>query len=214
MNVMIIYKIENVISGKMYIGQSVRTLHQRIQSYKDEVRALNRGRKSANRPIINSISKYGIENFRFLIIDKARTQYELDVKEKFWISIYSSNIRGIGYNIDISRGGVGRRSDVSKKKTSDAQLGHKNSFYGRTHSPDTIQQMSDAHKNKTILETTRTKISVALSGEKSGNAKLNNQQIIQLKEDRKSGLTLKQLSNKYNLAISNISNIVSNKTYR
>lgn len=210
---MIVYKIENLITGKVYVGQTIRPLHDRIQSYKDEIRSFIKGRRGSQRPIIFSMGKYGLENFRFIIIDRAISQQELDAKEQFWISIYSSYIPGIGYNLDRSRGGTGRRSPESKKKTSDAMLGTKNSFYGKKHTPKTLEKMSAMHKGKTISDETKDKISSTLSGEKGGNSKLDAKQAAQLREDRKTGATLKELSIKYDLAISNISNIVNNKTY-
>lgn len=210
---MIIYKITNLITDKVYIGQSIRTLKERISGYKSEIKKYKNGNKTAGRPIIYSMSEYGIENFLFFVIDKANSQKELDLKEKFWISNYSSYIRGIGYNLDTSRGGTGRRSTESKKKTSNSMLGEKNSFYGRKHTPETLIQMSNTRTGKFLSDNTKNKISIALAGDKSGNSKLENQQVIQLRKDRKTGATLKELSIKYNLSISRISDIVNNKTY-
>lgn len=211
---MIIYKIENLITGKVYVGQTVRSLNQRIQSYKDEIRSFIKGNLKAQRPIIHSMNKYGIDNFRFFILDRASSQKELDTKEQLWISIYSSYVPGIGYNLDRSRGGIGRRSPESNKKMSEAMLGEQNSFYGKRHTSETLQTMSNTHKGKIISNETRKKIGLALSGSKNVNSKLNDEQVIQLKLERGLGATLKELSKKYQVAISRVSDIVNGKTYK
>ena len=56
---MIIYKITNTINNKIYIGQTTRTLKERIADYKKEAIY-----KPNNRPISRAINKYGIENFK------------------------------------------------------------------------------------------------------------------------------------------------------
>jgi group I intron endonuclease len=211
---MIIYKIINTISNKIYIGQTIRSLKERIAGYKSEIKRYENGDQKFGRPIIYAMNKYGLDNFQFTIIETAISQKELDEKEKYWIFNYHSNLKEIGYNLDTARGGPGRRSEESKKKTSESLRGSKNNFYGKQHSSKTIKQMSETHLGKIILDETKSKISIALSGEKSGTAKLNNQQVKQLREDRKAGATLKELSNKYKLSISRVSDIINNKTYK
>ena len=53
---MVIYKFENKINGKVYIGQTIQKLSKRISSHK-----YPSGNK--NLPIDAAIKKYGIENF-------------------------------------------------------------------------------------------------------------------------------------------------------
>ena len=53
-----IYKIQNLINGKIYIGQSVH-IKARFNAHKSEARNGN------TRPLYNAIRKYGVENFSF-----------------------------------------------------------------------------------------------------------------------------------------------------
>lgn len=86
-----IYKITNLINGKVYIGQSVDP-KRRFQEHKSGY---------GNIPLYNSIKKYGVENFSFEVIEKDIENY--DEREIFWIDFYQSTDRDFGYNI--SKGG-------------------------------------------------------------------------------------------------------------
>lgn len=97
MNVEIgIYKITNLINGKIYIGQS-RNIKKRWQNHK--CAAHNPNNKGYNYPLYRAIRKYGIENFRFEIIESCFIE-ELNDREKYWISYYHSNDNDYGYNQD------------------------------------------------------------------------------------------------------------------
>lgn len=82
---MIIYKITNKLNGKAYIGQTTKSLAERVQGH-------IHGRSRIGREIL----KYGRENFDFSVIDKANTKEELDELEIFWIAWYDST--RVGYN--------------------------------------------------------------------------------------------------------------------
>lgn len=82
-----IYKIENKINGKIYIGQSIEIEH-RWQKH-----------LAANDDFVihKALKKYGKENFDFSIIEECNS-LELDNKEKYWIDYYNSLIPN-GYNM-------------------------------------------------------------------------------------------------------------------
>ena len=83
-----IYKIENLINGKVYIGQSVH-IERRWQEHCMD---------SAQSIISSAIRKYGVENFSFEVL-KECTVEELDELEKAYIKEYGSLVP-FGYNID------------------------------------------------------------------------------------------------------------------
>jgi group I intron endonuclease len=60
----IIYKVTNLTNGKVYIGQTVRTLHQRKNSH---IRDL---KKNMDIVFHHALRKYGIDNFNWEIIGK------------------------------------------------------------------------------------------------------------------------------------------------
>ena len=82
-----IYKIENLINHKIYIGQSIE-IEKRWQKHlsaKDDF------------IIHKALRKYGLENFSFQIVEKCDLS-ELDEKEEKWIIFYNC-ITPLGYNM-------------------------------------------------------------------------------------------------------------------
>lgn len=110
-----IYKIENLINGKIYIGQS-KNIEERWGQHKRIAEKINyNDRKSY---IHQAIKKYGVDNFTFEILEICKIE-ELDVKEKQWIQFYHSYIydpQANGYNLTI--GGQGQRK-VSEEDIQD-----------------------------------------------------------------------------------------------
>ena len=82
-----IYKIQNLINHKIYIGQSVN-IEKRLSVHKSS---------KDNCYIHNAIQKYGIMNFDFSIVESCPKQ-ELDEKEIYYIKKYNSLIPN-GYNM-------------------------------------------------------------------------------------------------------------------
>ena len=87
-----IYKIENKINSKVYIGQSI-AIKTRWQQHKYEAKT---GESQA--PLYLALRKYGIENFSFEVLEEC-SQELLNEKEIFWIAHYKSNDRDFGYNV-------------------------------------------------------------------------------------------------------------------
>ena len=110
----IIYKITNLINGKVYIGQTIKK-----NGFKDRYSCSGNGiervynyhknRKNNNEAynihLLNSIEKYGFEKFEVIeIFDFAFSKKELDTKEKSYISLYKSYESEFGYNNNL--GGI------------------------------------------------------------------------------------------------------------
>lgn len=91
-----IYKITNLINGKIYIGQS-RNIKKRWQNHK--CAAHNPNNKAYNYPLYRAMRKYGIENFDFSILENCQIN-QLNEREKYWITYYSSDNGNYGYNND------------------------------------------------------------------------------------------------------------------
>lgn len=72
---MIVYKITNLINGKIYVGQTTRTIEERLREH-----------KRSDFPIGKAIRKYGIENFKIDILSTCTSLDELNETEIFWIS--------------------------------------------------------------------------------------------------------------------------------
>jgi group I intron endonuclease len=86
----VIYKITNLIDGKVYVGQTKQKPERRWSQHKKE--------KRGNCAIHKAINKYGKENFIFEVIDSANNQEELNNLEMDYIKKLDSLVPQ-GYNI-------------------------------------------------------------------------------------------------------------------
>lgn len=155
-----VYKITNIITNKIYIGITNQGSHIRYLHHLYESRI---GELS---PIHKSIAKYGKENFILEVIDFADNYEDLKEKEKYYIKLYNSNNRNIGYNLTEGGDGtfgrmhsnetkekirlkaIGRKaSDETKAKMSESKKGHKLS-------DKTIEVLtnSNINRSKSILQ--------------------------------------------------------------
>lgn len=114
---MIIYKIQNKINGKIYIGQTIGTLEHRMSQHK-----ANNKKTSV---IGNAIQKYGWDNFDVEVIDEAETIEELNQKEIYWIGYYKSLVPK-GYNLEIG----GRNAPNSEEIRLKISKSNKERFLG------------------------------------------------------------------------------------
>ena len=78
-----IYKITNLVDGKIYIGQTVQK-NPMMRWYGHTACA----RKGKHSHLYNSMRKYGIENFVWQIIDTANCLDDLNAKEKYWLDFH------------------------------------------------------------------------------------------------------------------------------
>ncbi len=88
---MLIYKITNLINGKLYVGQTIRTLEERKWQH---LNAVKRGHKNH---LYNAMRKYGVENFKFEKICDVDNIDDLNVLERYYIAKY--NCIKDGYNM-------------------------------------------------------------------------------------------------------------------
>lgn len=144
---MIIYKITNKINGKVYIGQTVRSLNERICEHLRKKKSL----------VSKAIHKYGLDNFIIEQIDHAHSINELNTKEQHWIDFYDC-IAPNGYNQCEGGGNTFgyHHSEEAKQKMSIGHKGKKcgenNSFYGKTHSDETKKRFSELRKGRKLSD--------------------------------------------------------------
>lgn len=96
-----IYKIENKLNQKVYIGQS-KDIRRRFYYHVNGT--------GCNPHLYRSFQKYGLENFTFEILKET---YDLDYWEKLLIAIYKANDPQYGYNIE--SGGKRGTSNSTRK---------------------------------------------------------------------------------------------------
>lgn len=97
-----IYKIENLINHKVYIGQA-QDITKRWINHRSAMN--NPNDHCYNYHLYRSMRKYGIENFDFTILEECDIA-ELNEREKYWIQYYDSFFNG--YNATL--GGDGSRN--------------------------------------------------------------------------------------------------------
>ena len=95
---MIIYKITNVLNGKIYIGQTRKTLKERFQAH------INRAERGDKGHLHPAMRKYGYDNFKCEIIEEIDESLPnaldiLNEREIYWIDYYDSTDNKKGYNI-------------------------------------------------------------------------------------------------------------------
>ena len=80
-----IYKITNIQNNKVYIGQTIRPMKDRLNRHIND--ALH---NILDTHFARAIRKYGKESFIIEEIDVASSQEELNQKERYWINYYNS----------------------------------------------------------------------------------------------------------------------------
>lgn len=149
-----IYKIVNCINNKVYIGQSI-DIEKRFNDHKYN------SDNNIQHPLYNSIRKYTINNFDFLILDEVADINKLDECEQFWMDYYNSYNPEYGYNLSPTSGGSTRGiklKEEHKRKISLGNIGKKISeesinkrlktMKGYKHSDRTLEKMSKSLKGK------------------------------------------------------------------
>lgn len=122
-----IYKIENRITLKCYIGITGQPIQNRWKVHCSEA---NLGTR--HRAIHSALAKYGIENFEFSIIGYATTDDLAKRSERLAIRIYNS-LAPNGYNLTSGGDGSYDPSPETRKKMRDSHL-------GKVQSPETIKK--------------------------------------------------------------------------
>ena len=175
-----VYKITNLVNGKVYIGASKR-IEDRWREHK----------KRINSPIHSDLETYGLDNFKFEVLlecpEDMLCQWERDM-----IALYDSDDPEKGYNspkdrpysLKLSEALKGRPhasfSEEVKRKMSEAKKGRKRAPFseetkrkmseakkGRKiapHSEEAKRKMSESHKGHKFSEEHKRKISEANRG--------------------------------------------------
>lgn len=108
-----IYKIENLVNGNVYVGQTVRQFKER----KKQHLSLLRRNIHDNQHLQNAWNKYGEKNFNFSIIEKCKIE-DLDEAEIFWISYYKEFVAV--YNLESGGNKNKKLSKETRRKLSEA----------------------------------------------------------------------------------------------
>lgn len=159
---MLVYKIINIVNLKTYIGITSKSLAHRWRTH------LNSRNVKSNRPLYNSMRKYGVNNFKIELICECSSKEEMFQKEMYYISLYKSNISQFGYNI--SSGGEFniaseearlKLSELSRQRWKNSEFKSKmikaltgisktgqNHFKGKKHTKESLEKISKSRTGK------------------------------------------------------------------
>lgn len=148
---MVIYKITNLINGKIYVGKSVRNPKNYFGSGK---------------LIKQAINKYGISSFTKEILEVCETLDQLSNREKFWIKELGSQHRG--YNI--AEGGTGGDTTSNHPNRDEIIEKRRIKNIGKKRTPEFCKLMSKLHKKRLLSIDKETKL---IWGRKAADTKKN-----------------------------------------
>ena len=154
----IVYEAFNIKTNKRYIGKTTKTLKERIYKHYKE---------HSNTYFHNTLHAYKKSNFRWTILKYCSSEDELNYMEKKYIELYKTNVHRYGYlyGYNLTDGGEGiagmRRSEVTKQKLRDANLGVKSPKYGKPLSLKTKSKISKSNTGKKHSKETKEKMSIA-----------------------------------------------------
>ena len=164
---MLVYKTTNLITGKIYVGQT----NGRSDTY-----------FGSGVWIKHLISKYGRENFIRETLCECSSQEELNKQEKHWIKVLDSQNPSIGYNIaDGGNGHTSKRrqnysamSEDQKSKIRDTMIsrgtsvGKNNGFHGKNHTQEIKDKISNFQLGRKKSENWKVNMSQLMMGNKRG----------------------------------------------
>jgi len=156
----IIYKIINIVNGKVYIGQTISDKGfnrrysfsgngiERVYRYYNWCESIGRYN---NKHLLSSIKKYGLEAFKVdELFDVAFSEEELNIKEESWIKFFECRDKNKGYNSQVGGNNHSPNKDSVDKMKNTLKgkfLGDKNPFFGKKHTQETKNKMRNFHYN-------------------------------------------------------------------
>ena len=153
----IIYKVENLIDGKIYIGLTTSKYGFKGRYHGEGIQGMYKYYKNRkdkgfnyNRHLYYAIEKYGFDNFKITErFDIAFSKEELDIKEKTYIALYKSAQEEYGYNLDLG-GSRGKHSEITKKRIGESNKGKTSWMKGKHLSEEAKKKLKEANSVKII----------------------------------------------------------------
>lgn len=188
----VIYKITNKINGKIYIGQTVQNLKDRWYRHCGNSGSI----AELNMVIKKAIHKYGKENFTVEEIEKCDDSL-LNERETYWIAYYNSYYTG--YNSTLGGQKGSKLPKLLKDSNSIIELYNKGLSLREISKEYNVDHATIKHilvLNNVKLRDTRT-------------YKLSQSDRVNLMKDFTSGMSRKEIMNKYHISKSYLSQMIN-----
>ena len=215
-----IYTITHIASGRVYVGQSCN-LEKRWQSHRSY---LMRDAHD-NQKLQRAWTKYGHKAFAYAVVELVAHAHALTEREQHWIDALGAATNK-GFNLCPAAGscaGLKHSAEANAKKYGRTpwNKGLAGQYKTQPASPERKQKIGDAQrgeknhmfsKKNTLVAIE--KMRLANGGSKCYLAKLNEEQVLQIRIALKSGAVGAVLARQYGVANSQISAIRCGKTWR
>lgn len=201
-----IYKITNLVDGKVYIGQTINYPKRK----RSHISHLING-KHHNEHLQNAWDKYGEDKFEIEIIEEC-TVSELDMKEKHYIDLHNAINSKYGYNL-VDGGQVFRKFTLETRKKMS------NSLKGRVFSEIHKQRISKGQIGKEIKQESiekqkkTAKVNGKNKGQKNSNALISNKVAKMIIMDLYDNIPVSHLVERYQVSQDTIYGLMYNKSY-
>jgi group I intron endonuclease len=217
----VIYQIRNTVDNKIYVGSALYW-KARISTHTG---ALNTGRHK-NSYLQRAWDKYGQNSFAFEVLEilSDRSQENIREREQYWLDTLKPYDRSVGYNIltqafrsnglVMSQEGKERRRQAMLAKGKDhhaktySYLRRYRQEHGYAVSSEAVKKYYQEHPES------RNRFKGYQTGSDNPNAKLNEEQVLVIKQMLKDGAMCKDVAVLYNVTPGAISAINRNERWK
>jgi group I intron endonuclease len=168
-----------------------------------------RNKKHRNNYLQRAFEKHGEENFIFEVLEKDILQENLLSREQFYLDLFKSHERDVGYNLNpVAGSNLGFKMPESAKE----KLRQRN--LGKKHSEETKKKISSVQIGKKRKSISKLKTSLKCRWENNPSAKLNFKKVREIRIKKLEGCSAKKLSKEYEVSESLIYSICANKVWK
>ena len=141
----LVYYCYNKLTDKIYIGYTTGTLKRRISGHYCTAK-----HDKTNNYFHSSLVKYPKEELEWGILYQSNVVESLKDVEKYYIALFNSNNRTLGYNLttggDLCKFNMEVNLAISKKAIERDISGDRNPFYNKRHTEETKKHLSEVRK--------------------------------------------------------------------